>query len=51
MIREDGVLIINYIDERRLVLHPDGTQILTSKDHSNGGHIILVTKDTFAPVR
>lgn len=29
LIREDGVLTIHYIDEKRIVLMPDGTQILT----------------------
>lgn len=31
-VREDGVLIIKYVDEKRLVMLPDGTQILTKKE-------------------
>lgn len=50
-IREDGVLIIQYIDGKRTVIMPDGTQIYTVKDESNHGEIIIVTKEGFAPVR
>jgi len=31
-VREDGVLTINYIDESRLVMFADGTEILTRKE-------------------
>ena len=31
-VREDGVLTIHYIDESRLVMFADGTEILTRKE-------------------
>ena len=31
-VREDGVLVINYVDESRLVMFNDGTEIFTRKD-------------------
>ena len=31
-VREDGVLTINFIDESRLVMFADGTEILTRKE-------------------
>jgi hypothetical protein len=31
-IREDGVLTIQYIDGKRTVIMPDGTQIFTMQD-------------------
>lgn len=31
-VREDGVLTINYIDESRLVMFADGSEILTRKE-------------------
>lgn len=51
-IREDGVLVIKYIDDKKLVLMPDGTSILTILgQNSPGGRITIVTKDGYAPVR
>ena len=48
-VREDGVLVINYIDESRLVMFSDGTEIFTRKE----GQTVytLVTKTGFVPVR
>jgi len=43
----DGVLIIKYIDETRLVMMPDGTQILTKNSESGSGTITLLTKEGF----
>ena len=52
LVREDGVLTIKYIDESKLVMMPDGTQILTKKNVETGsGTITLITKEGFAPVR
>ncbi len=50
-VREDGVLTIKYLDESRLVMMPDGTQILTKKEPDTSGIITLITKEGFAPVR
>ena len=48
-VREDGVLTINYIDESRLVMFADGTEIFTRKE----GQTIftLVKKQDYIPVR
>ena len=48
-VREDGVLVINYIDESKMVMFSDGTEIFTRKD----GQTIytLVTKTGFVPVK
>jgi len=52
LVREDGVLTIKYVDESRLVMMPDGTQILTKKNIESGsGTITIITKQGFAPVR
>lgn len=48
-VREDGVLTINYIDDKKLVQMPDGTQILTKKE--NGNTVTIVSKEGFVPVR
>jgi hypothetical protein len=47
-VREDGVLVINYIDESNMVMFSDGTEIFTRKD----GQTIytLITKTGFVPV-
>jgi len=48
-VREDGVLVISYIDESRLVMFSDGTEIFTRKEGQTV--YVLVTKAGFVPVR
>jgi hypothetical protein len=48
--RQDGVLIIRYLDGGSLVQMPDGTQIQTKKEKDNGT-INIITKEGYAPVR
>lgn len=48
-VREDGVLTIKYPDERRLVQHPDGTEILTTKQGQST--ITTVSHPQFIPLR
>lgn len=51
-VREDGVLTIKYLDESKLIMFPDSTQILIKKNVEAGsGTITLITKEGFAPVR
>ncbi len=48
-VREDGVLTIYYIDESRLVMFADGTEILTRKEGQTV--FTLVKKEDYIPVR
>jgi len=48
-VREDGVLTIYYIDESRLVMFADGTEILTRKEGQTV--FTLVKKEGYIPVR
>jgi hypothetical protein len=51
-IREDGVLLIDYVDDSRLTIFPDGTNILKKKrSDGDAGTVTLITKDNYAPVR
>lgn len=51
-IREDGVLTIEYIDQSRLIVMPDGTNILRKKRaNDEAGSITYITKDGFVPIR
>lgn len=49
VVREDGVLIIKYVDESRLVMFADGTEIFTRKEGQSV--ITLIKKEGFVPVR
>ena len=51
-IREDGVLIIEYIDQSSLIVMPDGTNIL-KKNRSDGekGTVTFITKEGYVPIR
>jgi hypothetical protein len=48
-VREDGVLTIRYVDDSRLVMFQDGTEILTRKEGQTV--ITTVTRAGFLPVR
>ena len=48
-VREDGVLTIYFIDESRLVMFADGTEILTRKEGQTV--FTLVKKEGYIPVR
>ena len=48
-VREDGVLTIHYIDESRLVMFADGTELLTRKEGQTV--FTLVKKEGYIPVR
>ena len=51
-IREDGVLTVEYIDQSRLIVMPDGTNILRKKRaNEEAGTITYITKDGFVPIR
>lgn len=51
-IREDGVLLVDYIDQTSLIVMPDGTNILKKKrSDGEAGTITYITKDGYAPVR
>jgi hypothetical protein len=51
-IREDGVLTIEYIDQSRLIVMPDGTNILRKKRaNDEAGTITFITKEGFVPIR
>lgn len=51
-IREDGVLTIEYIDQSRLIVMPDGTNILKKKRaNDEAGTITFITKEGFVPIR
>lgn len=51
-VREDGVLTVVYVDESRLVMFADGTEIFTRKKEVGGQTVItLVTKTGYIPVR
>jgi hypothetical protein len=51
-IREDGVLLIDYVDDSRLTIFPDGTNILKKKrSDGDAGTVTLITKDNYAPMR
>lgn len=48
-VREDGVLTIRYVDESRLVMFADGTEIFTRKEDQTT--FTLIKKDSYVPVR
>lgn len=51
-IREDGVLVIEYIDQSLLIVMPDGTNILKKKrPDGEAGEVTIITKDGFVPIR
>ena len=51
-IREDGVLTIEYIDQSKLIVMPDGTNILRKKRaNDEAGTITFITKEGFVPIR
>ena len=51
-IREDGVLMIEYVDQTSLIVMPDGTNILKKKrPDGEAGTITIITKDGFVPIR
>ena len=51
-VREDGVLTVVYVDESRLVMFADGTEIFTRKKEVGGQTVItLVKKAGYIPVR
>jgi hypothetical protein len=51
-IREDGVLVIEYIDQSLLIVMPDGTNILKKKrPDGEAGAVTFITKDGFVPIR
>lgn len=51
-IREDGLLMINYVDGSKLIVMPDGTNILhKNRSDGNQGTVTFITKDGYAPVR
>ena len=52
LIREDGVLMIDYVDQSKLIIMPDGTNILhKNRSDGNQGTVTFITKDGYAPVR
>ena len=48
-VREDGVLVVQYVDGSRLVMFQDGTEIYTRKEDQTV--YTLVTKQGYVPVR
>jgi hypothetical protein len=48
-VREDGVLTIKYVDESRLVMFADGTEIYTRKDGQST--IYIIKKEGYTPIR
>lgn len=50
--REDGLLTIDYVDQTRLIVMPDGTNFLEKKrTDGEAGTCTFITKEGFAPVR
>jgi hypothetical protein len=49
LVREDGVLTIRYVDDSRLVMFADGTEIFTRKEGQST--ITLIKKEGFVPIR
>ena len=49
-VREDGVLTVVYVDGKRVVMLPDGSQICTRKE---GADVVIteITKEGYVPVR
>lgn len=51
-IREDGVLLVDYADESRLLVLPDGTNILKkSRSDGEAGTVTYITKTGYVPYR
>mmetsp|Transcript_30767 Transcript_30767/g.30254 ORF Transcript_30767/g.30254 Transcript_30767/m.30254 type:complete len:391 (+) Transcript_30767:115-1287(+) len=50
-IRQDGVLTINYVDGKRTIFMPDGTQIYRESVSHTNGEIYIISKEGTAPVR
>ncbi len=48
-VREDGVLTIKYVDDSRLVMFQDGTEIFTRKEEQTV--FTLISRAGFIPVR
>ena len=48
-VREDGVLTVRYIDESRLVMFADGTEILTRKEGQTT--FTLIKREGYIPIR
>ena len=50
--REDGLLVIDYVDQTKLIVMPDGSNFLCkNRTAGESGTVTLITKDGYAPVR
>lgn len=48
-VREDGVLTVRYVDESKLVMFADGTEVFTRKEGQST--ITIIKKEGYTPVR
>lgn len=48
-VREDGVLTVRYVDEARLVMFADGSEIYTRKEGQSS--VTIVKKEGYTPIR
>lgn len=50
--REDGLLMVDYVDTAKYIIFPDGTQILTkNRPDGEAGRLTIVTKEGYVPVK